>query len=301
MTAAAERFQSHQRAIGADWFCLLRDLVNVNSGFTNIAGQRRVFDILAARFARLGFEAGKICLRENRQAMVFQLPEAAPDVLLVGHTDTMFQPDSDFQSLEADGAVLTGPGISDMKAGLVLILMLLETLDNPALLRRVRVFINDDEELGARYSRDALKRQAQGVRFALVFEPGLTDGSYVLGYSAARRVAGRRSYALRTAMRYYGRDEVPDLAEHLRTIRNGLAAGQAEVPLPDAWRRMADDRFNPSGRAIVVGLGPYGGKTHTTDEFLRPETIGERLEAAELITRRLLEPSTGGSARQTCA
>ena len=35
---------------------------------------------------------------------------------------------------------------------------------------------------------------------------------------------------------------------------------------------------------MVVGLGPYGGNTHTINEFLLPETFAERLDAAVLLT-----------------
>jgi glutamate carboxypeptidase len=48
--------------------------------------------------------------------------------LLIGHLDTVFEADDGFQAFQRDGNIATGPGISDMKSGNVVIVYALKAL-----------------------------------------------------------------------------------------------------------------------------------------------------------------------------
>jgi glutamate carboxypeptidase len=77
----------------------------------------------------------------------------------------------------ADGLIARGPGIFDMKAGLVQALWAVRALDAVGLPRPpLRVVLNGDEEVGSVTSRPALEAAAAGVAAALVLEPGI-DGA----------------------------------------------------------------------------------------------------------------------------
>ena len=72
-----------------------------------------------------------------------------------------------------------GPGVLDMKGGLVQISWALAALDalDLAPSREVVVLLNADEETGSRASRAAIETMAQGAAAVLVVEPGGPEGA----------------------------------------------------------------------------------------------------------------------------
>ncbi|WP_253765754.1 M20 family metallopeptidase [Goodfellowiella coeruleoviolacea] len=97
-------------------------------------------------------------------------------VLMIGHYDTVW-PSGTLDgwpfAVRADGTA-TGPGIYDMKAGLVTgvwAVLALRAFDLPC--PTVRFLFNGDEELGSPKSRPHIERAAQDCLAALVLEPGV--------------------------------------------------------------------------------------------------------------------------------
>ena len=79
-------------------------------------------------------------------------PEAPTQILLNGHLDTVFGPESAFQACtdQGDGRI-RGPGITDMKGGLVVMLSALEIFETSPWSDRIgwEILISPDEELGS--------------------------------------------------------------------------------------------------------------------------------------------------------
>lgn len=93
----------------------------------------------------------------------------SPRVLLLGHLDTVWSLGTlDRWPFEVDGATATGPGVFDMKAGLVQGLFALSVLDE---IDGVAVLVTSDEELGSPTSRTLVEDTARGLDAALVLEP----------------------------------------------------------------------------------------------------------------------------------
>ena len=119
-----------------------------------------------------------------------------PRVLVLGHLDTVWPLGTLARwPFRVDGDVATGPGVFDMKAGLVQALhglSLLPSLDG------VCVLLNVDEETGSATSRDLILDTVRGCRAALVCEPAAG-----LAIKTARKgialydvsVAGRAAHA----------------------------------------------------------------------------------------------------------
>jgi glutamate carboxypeptidase len=119
-------------------------------------------------------------------------------LLLIGHMDTVFEPSSSFQRYAivpgTDGKVATGPGVNDMKGGLVVMLTALKamkaagTLDNT----EIRIVLSGDEERHGspvEVSRRDMIEAAKKSDVALEFEAGGTlNGKDV--QSISRRSAG---------------------------------------------------------------------------------------------------------------
>lgn len=165
---------------------LLRDIVNVNTETRNTAGLAKVRDMLIPHFERLGMVVTRHKLADAREVLSIQRPDAQPRVLLVGHIDTVFSEQGAFQHFQQEGDRLHGPGVIDMKGGLVLMINVLAQLKDSGQLDQVRVVLNDDEEIGSPHSKQTLRALAKDIPYGLVFEPGLEDGAVVSNQSGVR-------------------------------------------------------------------------------------------------------------------
>jgi len=166
---------------------LLEKVVNINSGSMNLAGVRAVGDVFRAEFDTLGFKSTWVDGTAFKRAghLVADHPGRGPRILLIGHLDTVFEPDSPFQKFQRiDEKTATGPGIIDMKGGDVIIVQALKALKAAAVndVNVVVVMTGDEEDTGEPQSlaRAALVEAAKGADYALGFEDGPGDPRYAV-------------------------------------------------------------------------------------------------------------------------
>ena len=165
---------------------LLEKLVNINSGSLNRQGVKEVGAVLRTELDALDFETRWIDMPEemNRGGHLFggHAGNRGKKVLLIGHLDTVFEPDDDFQVFTREGSKATGPGIEDMKSGDVVIIFALKALQHAGLLEdsQIMVAFTGDEELTGKplsVSRKDLIEAGQWADVALGFEAGIdSDG-----------------------------------------------------------------------------------------------------------------------------
>ncbi len=176
---------------------LLQQLVDINSGTLNTPGVRQVASVLQPRFEALEFSCRFISMDEVHRAghlVCERKGTHGKRVLLIGHMDTVFETDSPFQKFVVNGNTATGPGSSDMKGGLVIILSALKALNENHTLdgRNITVFLTGDEERpGEPLSiarRDLIEAGKQSDA-ALEFEGGVQ----IQGHDAAS-IARRSAY-----------------------------------------------------------------------------------------------------------
>ncbi len=107
---------------------------------------------------------------------------SGPRVLIAGHLDTVFEPDGAFQTMTAqdDGEHASGPGVVDMKGGVVLALHALECLAEAGVDLNWTVLLNSDEETGSFTSEAVLRRVAAEHDFGIAVEPALPDGGLAI-------------------------------------------------------------------------------------------------------------------------
>jgi len=161
----------------------LERIVDMNSGTMNSPGVREVADAFVPGFEALGFETEWIdgTAFERAGHLVARRSGEGPHVLLIGHLDTVFEPDSPFQRYEArDGHIAAGPGIVDMKGGDVIILQALRALDAVGRLDALTLtvmLIGDEERPGfpVEKGRAALVAAAGEADIAIAFENGDND------------------------------------------------------------------------------------------------------------------------------
>ncbi|MEX2381380.1 MAG: hydrolase [Opitutales bacterium] len=172
---------------------------NINSGSGNIEGLNQMLKVLRRAFSPLGEEVEEIELPENESIgdcgeTLRQLPgkalrlscraDARVRVLLSGHMDTVFPPESPFQTADRlEENVLRGPGVADMKGGLVVMLHALRLFETTRWAKNIgwEVLITPDEESGSPSSAGLLREAAQRNHVGLVFEPALPGGRLAKG------------------------------------------------------------------------------------------------------------------------
>lgn len=165
---------------------LLERLTNQNSGTRNIEGNRIVGEMLRPEFEALGFTVEWIPQDEvERAGHFFARHEGAANgkrILLIAHTDTVFEADSDFQTFVRDGDRATGPGVYDDKGGIVIVLSALRAMHDAGTLEGANIVVaitGDEEDFGepGSISRADLLAAAEWADIAFDFESlSIQDG-----------------------------------------------------------------------------------------------------------------------------
>jgi glutamate carboxypeptidase len=267
---------AHVDRLNAEGLTLLERVVNINSGTQNLAGVREVGRVFGAELERLGFTTrwieGAPFKRAGHLVATHPGGGRGPKFLLIGHLDTVFEPDSPFQKFErVDERTARGPGIIDMKGGDVVMIQALKALAAAGLLKDMNVTVvmtGDEEDSGEPLveARRALIDAARGVDIAIGFEDGPADPK--LAVTARRgttgwevRVKGRAAHSSQIFREDIGFGAVYEAARIVNAFRERLA-GQAHLT------------FNPGtflgGTAVefdgVQARGTAFGKTNVVAE-----------------------------------
>jgi glutamate carboxypeptidase len=245
---------------------LLR-LSNLNSGSYNAAGVNRVAERVEELFAPLGARAERIALpahrvttdrgdlREfpvGRALRLRQRPDAKLKVFLSGHLDTVFGTEHPFQAARAvDNDTLNGPGVADLKGGLLVMLLALSALERSPWKTQIgwEVLFNPDEEIGSEGSAPLFKEGAGRNQFGLVFEPSFPDGNL----AGARKGNGNFDVIVRGRAAHAGRN--PEQG------RNAIRAAAECVSALDRLNGMRE------GVTLNVGYVHGGGATNIVPDL----------------------------------
>jgi len=172
-----------------DYIEALEELVNIDSGSFTPEGVNRVADRCEARFRAHGWTVERISHRPAEgepqlgDLLIGRLEgSGGPRVLMIGHMDTVFDPGTAAERpfRIADGRA-TGPGVSDMKGGLLLGFVAVEVLQEAGFggFGRITYVNNPDEEIGSPFSRAYIAELAKEADVALVLESGRENGDVV--------------------------------------------------------------------------------------------------------------------------
>src|SRR3954451_19114639 len=150
----------------------LESLVSVESPSTDLVALARCAEVVAALGERALQAAPERVATGERVHLRWQF--GRPRVVLLGHFDTVWPLGTlERWPFEVDGDRVTGPGVFDMKAGIVQMFSALSVLDD---LDGVAVVLNSDEEIGSTTSQQLIEDTCRGTRAALVLEPS-SDGA----------------------------------------------------------------------------------------------------------------------------
>lgn len=218
---------------------LLERLVNQNSGSLNLAGVEAVGRMIRAELEPLGFAVRWVPMSEVGRAghivAVHKGSGRGRRMLLIGHLDTVFEPDSPFQRFaRKDGDTAEGPGIGDDKGGMVVMVAALRAMRAAGTLGDADIEIvltGDEEDAGnpIAVARRDLVAAAGRADLALDFEglaqeQGRDMGSIARRGSATWQVTakGRTGHSSGIFSASAGNGAIYELARILAAFRTEL-------------------------------------------------------------------------------
>lgn len=162
----------------------LRYLVNIDSGSYEAEGVAQVAEFFNQKFSALGWKVKPHYFdpKVGPCVEIVNSDKDTYDVLFMGHMDTVFKKGTAQQrpfTIKGDKAF--GPGVNDMKAGLLQIYYALRALqaENAFGDTAICIALNCDEEISSKYSRAWLETLSQKSKYVLVLEAARSDGNLV--------------------------------------------------------------------------------------------------------------------------
>jgi glutamate carboxypeptidase len=163
----------------------LRRLVLLPSGTFSKAGVDVLCREVYALLEGLPLERRIVPQANYGDMLIASVPpgEATPRILLAGHMDTIFTTESTFRGWREDERNFYGPGVVDMKGGIVVGIFALKALAAAGCLRELPItwVFNSEEEVGSPVSRALFTAEAKRSAMAFVLEPGGSRGEFTTG------------------------------------------------------------------------------------------------------------------------
>lgn len=165
----------------------------INTGSWNAEGLNRFAPLLGEAMREVGMEVelaesapiervtdrgGTDSFQSGPVVLGVMRPEAPVQVVLTGHYDTVF-PDGTFTEIkELGGDKINGPGLADMKGGIVVMLEALRALEAGPDREKLgyRIVLSPDEETGNFASADFITKAATGAHVGMTYEPAMETG-----------------------------------------------------------------------------------------------------------------------------
>ncbi len=267
----------------------LEELVNIDSGSHTPEGVNLVVALCEARFRSHGWSVERVPHRPaegERQLgdlLIGRLEgSGGPRVLMIGHTDTVFDPGTVAERpFRVEGGRALGPGVSDMKGGLLTGFLAVEVLQEAGFdgFGRITYVNNPDEEIGSPFSRAHIAELAKEADVALVLEGARENGDVV----SARK--GVSDYTI----------EIVGRAAHAGVEPE---RGRSAI-LEAAHKTVALQALNGRWPGVTVNVGVVHGGTRTnvvpercTIEVDVRSPAEDTLEAAEAEVERIANEHT---------
>ena len=330
--SSAGKILSHLAAHQDEMVNLLSASASLESPSADPETQAPVFDLFEAQLREIGFRCRRLA-GDSSGGQMLAIPSDPPShtsrQLLLGHIDTVW-PTGTLQKMpvESREGRLHGPGVYDMKGGLVQAIYALRALRDLGMTPSVTpvFFMNSDEEIGSRESAGKIRKLAQCVDRAMVMEPSLGP---IGRLKTARKGVGRFVITISGVAAHAGLDpdkgisailELSHVVQSLHALNDPEAGTSVNVGTIDGGvrpnvvapesRAEVDVRVRTEATAKRVEEAIYaikptvpGTEIKVTGQIGRPpleRTPGNRkfwhraLEAADSLTIELEEGDAGG-------
>ncbi|HXH53708.1 MAG TPA: M20/M25/M40 family metallo-hydrolase [Sphingomicrobium sp.] len=264
---------------------MLERWVNQNSGTMNHEGVAAVGRMLRAELEPLGFAVEWIDMKAAGRAghiVARHVPRSRGNgrgkrMLLIGHLDTVFEPDSPFQRWERQGDWAVGPGTVDDKGGMAVMIAALRAMHRAGTLRNADVTVvltGDEEDPGdpLDITRRDLIAAGKWADVALDFEGLVRLDNRDMG-SVARRSSGSWTVTATSATGHSSTIFAPD---------TGFGAIYELARILDSFRReLGEDKLTYN-----VGLIGGGERAELDSDRIRMQIAGKTNVIAATATAR---------------
>lgn len=159
----------------------LRRMVEINTNVYNTEGVNTLGNLMSERLGRLGFlrqvypqvEVGNILYFTNN-------PEEKNDILLLCHLDNRYS-HQNYVPFRGDRGRFFGSGVAESKAGLTVMLLVLQALRFTRRLKQIKcgILLTTDDSLGGRFSKKIIEEVAQRSRYVAGLKYGEAEGGVV--------------------------------------------------------------------------------------------------------------------------
>ena len=281
---------------------LLEDLVRMETPSTDAASQAPIRRRLKFEFEQIGYRVTLLPGHHSGGHVYATSPHRSrrqPVQLMLGHCDTVWPIGTlDSMPLRIEAGTLAGPGVYDMKAGLVEMIYALRTIESLDLQPSVAplCFINSDEEIGSRESTRYVRALAQCVDRCMVLEPSLGRSGKI---KTARKGVGRFEVTVRGKAAHAGLDpgagasailELSHVIQKLFQLNDPDHGTSVNVGVIDGGIR--PNMVAPESRAVIdvrVQTRADAERIENAIHNLEAETAGVTLEIAGAIGRPPME------------
>lgn len=217
-------------------------------------------------------------------------------VLVVGHHDTVFPKGTvERRSFSRDGDVARGPGIFDMKAGIVQAIYGLGAIEER---RHVEILITADEEVGSYASRELIEERARATRHVLVIEPSADGGALKIARKGVGTfrvdIAGKASHAGLEPEK--GINSLVELAAQVQAITTIARPEIGTTVTPTVASAGTTENVVPAAAHIIVDtrISEPNEKARVEAAFasLTPTVAGATVSVSGSINRPPMHEST---------
>ncbi len=295
----------------------LRDAVEIKSPSVYAEGTNAAIAFFHSLVPELGAKASRLDGGAYGDHLLLESENySGPCILFVGHVDTVFPVGTEWP-FSIEGSNAYGPGVIDMKSGVITLLYGLKALQaTGGIPFTYKVLLNTDEEMGSPNSKNYLPELAKGVDYAFIFEPAQPDGRVINTRKGIGKfdvyVTGKAAHAGKSPET--GINSVLEMAhqiinaeglarkEMLTTMNAGFVEGgqSAFIVAPSAHAEIESRIVIPEEqRRVEAGMAALADKTYVpgatvrvTGGFHRPPLVrrpgSELLEAAVLKGAELM-------------
>jgi len=244
---------------------LLKRIVEIESPTSHPDGVNQVGEELVDRITPLGFEVQRVPSSIYGDHILSEITiSGTPRILFYGHMDTVYPVGSSWP-FRIQGKRAYGPGVIDMKSGLLTLIFALEALkETGGIPLSVRAFFNSDEEPGSPDSKAHIPDLIKGTDYACVMEPAEPDGIII----NRRKGIGRYFLTVRGKAAHSGQQP-----------ESGINANREMAHLIIAAENLTD---NEVGTTIIAGKFHGGTASHIVSDYAHAEIDARAWDKEEL-------------------
>lgn len=239
----------------------LSHIVDINSGSYHSSGVNAVIDFCDTFLEQLGFQTLRHRGTNTGDCLVAHRDQGRGSRLMaLGHADTVFPATDSLRAFSCRGDRCFGPGVGDMKGGLIVMLHgLAEAFRACSPTFPISVVINGDEEISSPFSRKFIEKEARRSAAALVFEPAPSRRTVITERQGRAglvlKVAGKAAHAgknpekgvsaiVEMAHQIIAIEQLSDFSKRSTVVTSLTRGGQADNVVPPSAEAELDVRFS---------------------------------------------------------